>query len=40
MHVITYDNEITNATVEDDIIIDEITNNDDDDAQCRHRRQR
>ena len=33
MHVITYDNESTNATVEDDIIIDEITNNDDDDAQ-------
>ena len=41
MHVITYDNESTNATVEDDVIIDEITNNDDNDAQRRrHRRQR
>ncbi len=36
MHVITYDNESTNATVEDDIIIDEITKNDDDDAQRQH----
>ena len=36
MHVITYDNESTNSTVEDDIIIDEITNNDDNDAQRRH----
>jgi hypothetical protein len=40
MRVITYDNESTDATVEDIIIIDQITNNDDDDAQRRHRLQR